>query len=65
MNPPCYRCEDRDESCHGRCDRYLDWKKEHEKRLREDREERRSRQIQIESFEEASRRGRVGKWKRR
>ena len=25
-NPPCYKCTDRAEGCHGRCERFADWK---------------------------------------
>lgn len=25
-NPPCYKCTERAEGCHGRCERYQDWK---------------------------------------
>lgn len=28
MSNPCYKCEDRNESCHAVCDRYIAWKSE-------------------------------------
>jgi len=25
-NPPCYKCEERVQGCHGRCERYQEWR---------------------------------------
>ena len=37
--PPCVPdCEDRAASCHGKCQRYLDWRKEYEEFKRKERE---------------------------
>lgn len=27
---PCYKCEDREIGCHSTCEKYNEWKKEHE-----------------------------------
>ena len=32
---PCKDCKDRTEKCHGKCERYREWKKEHEKAMQE------------------------------
>lgn len=31
MKPPCYECQDRTVGCHGKCEKYISWNKEHEK----------------------------------
>ena len=33
--PPCKDCIDRDERCHGTCERYLDWKRKREEIINE------------------------------
>ena len=32
---PCYQCPDRHASCHGTCQRYLDWHEHHVQKQRE------------------------------
>ena len=39
---PCKGCFDRTVTCHGRCERYQTWKKEHEMQLREEMEMRKN-----------------------
>ena len=29
--PPCYKCPDREPGCHGRCDKYIEWKDGYQK----------------------------------
>ena len=38
---PCYGCNDRSITCHSECEKYIDWKTEHDaerERIRQERE---------------------------
>lgn len=36
---PCYGCHERDAGCHGKCNRYKDWRKELDERNEKERME--------------------------
>lgn len=40
LKPPCKDCEDREIGCHGKCEAYMEWAKEHEALRENDRTER-------------------------
>lgn len=34
--PPCYSCEERTAGCHSKCQQYIEWKQEFQKRKKND-----------------------------
>ena len=36
---PCYKCEERHEACHSACEKYIEWRKDHDRRKAEERKE--------------------------